>query len=264
MKKVILFLAVVFFLTPSAAFSDISLMELYGVKLKDQSADGDMYNLYGMLNNYLGLNDDEKYANSIDLFNERGIDPTTQWMTSGSTLIQAFNQSSYLHQVNVLSSEGVEICKLYDQYNGGSTGEEYALEDGLILDFLLLPYTVREDGTYNYAYAWSSDPSKNANVGETYYNGDLLGIGDGGIHMIAFDITDLYNDKKGTSFNSVYMFGLEDLPYNQSDFDYNDMAIIMTNLTPTVATPEPATMLILLAGGGLVSARYLRRKRKLL
>jgi hypothetical protein len=265
LNQFLMFGMLVFFAS-AMVFSDETRVEFYGVKLQDASYDTGN-NLYAMLNTYLGLEGDEKYSSSIDIFNERGVDPTTQWITSGSGLLHAFNKSSLWHQLNVLSSEGETICEMYDAGEHYVSGR-YDLPDGVNLDFQMLPYwpLTAENNTYDYIWSWYSDPLKNAASGEpTYFRGDLLNPGDGEIHMLAFDITDLYNMKNGTLFDSVYMFGWEDLPADQdswvkADFDYNDMVVIMTNLTPTVATPEPATLLIILAGGGLVSARYLRRK----
>jgi hypothetical protein len=265
MRKFSQFLVILFlvFSVSATAFSDDSKIDLYGVKLVDSSYDGGSYNLYAMLNQYLGLEGSEAYSSSLTLFNERGIDPTTQWTTSGSSLLKAFHMSELWHQLNVLTPEGQVICNLYDAGDRYEDGQVYDLPDDVHLDFQMLPFLPNaEDNTYyNYLWAWYSDPSKN-NEADPMYNGHQLRPGDDEIHMLAFDITDLYNAKKGTEFTSVYMFGWEDWSIDSADFDYNDMVVIMTNLTPeSSTTPEPATMLIFLAGGGLVSARYLRRRK---
>jgi hypothetical protein len=53
--------------------------------------------------------------------------------------------------------------------------------------------------------------------------------------------------------------GMEDLPSNVSDFDYNDDTFVFTNCDPISATPEPSTFLLL--GTGLIGAAgALRRK----
>ncbi|MDR2643343.1 MAG: hypothetical protein LBC74_11185 [Planctomycetaceae bacterium] len=247
-------------------FSDETRIQLYGVHLVDQSDDGTNNNLYSLFNDYLQLEGSEAYTSSIDLFNERGVDPTTQWITSGSSLLQAFNMSAYNHQLNILTSTGEEIYRMYDGGPDYNPDKIYSLSDGLSLDFQLLPFR----DNYDYLWSWYSDANKNASgSGPLYYENDPIDWGDDNIHMLAFDITDIYNAKKGTSFSSVFMFGWEDLPEDQwgisekADFDYNDSVFILTNLTPTVSTtPEPATFLIILIGGGLVSARYLRRKKR--
>ncbi|MDR1290755.1 MAG: hypothetical protein LBK06_06105 [Planctomycetaceae bacterium] len=228
-------------------FSDETRISLYGVRLNDLSYDGSNYNLYAMLNNYLDLEGSEAYSSSLDLFNKRGIDPTVQWTTSGSSLLQAFNMAGFWHQLNVLTSEGQEIYRLYDTGKYYESGKIYDLPDNINLDFQMLSFS--PDDEENTFWPWYSDPLQNY---------------DGEIHMLAFDITDLYNAKKDAAFTSVYMFGWEDVTgeWGGADFDYNDTVFIMTNLTPEPsATPEPATMLIFLVGGGLVSARYLRRRK---
>ncbi|MDR1479720.1 MAG: PEP-CTERM sorting domain-containing protein [Planctomycetaceae bacterium] len=266
MKKINRFLVILLLLfsASATAFSEETLIDRYGVKLTDYSYDGGSYNLYNVLNNYLSLEGSNAYSSSIDLFNERGINPATVWTTSGSSLLKAFNMSAFWHQLNVLTPEGEDICKLYDAGEFYEDGKVYNLPDGVSLDFQLLPFWANDYDSQ--LWAWYSDISKSSNPFPEY-DGRILGPGDGEIHMLAFDITDLYNAKNGTEFESVYMFGWEDLPgygYGNSmpDFDYNDVVIIMTNLAPESATPEPATMLILLVGGGLVSARCLRRKEK--
>ncbi|MDR2171513.1 MAG: PEP-CTERM sorting domain-containing protein [Planctomycetaceae bacterium] len=256
------------FCMSAISYSDETLIEKYNVKL-NPSYDGYDYELYGMLNNYLGLTGSEAYSSSVDLFNDRGINPATQWITNGSSLLHAFNRSAFLHRVNVLTEEGAELCRLYDGGENYVPGEVYPLADGVNLDFQMLPFMPPADDHPNeeYIWAWYSDQSKNEEGYIDNYQGRILEKGDGEIHMLAFDITDLYNAKMDESFTSVYMFAWEDLPSWQwwgttADFDYNDMVVIMTNLTPTIAaTPEPASMLILLLGGGIIAARRLRLKK---
>jgi hypothetical protein len=236
------------FCMSAISYSEEILMDKYNVKFRS-SADGPDYELYKMLNNYLGLTGSNAYSSNVDLFNERVIDPSTQWITSGSSLLHAFSMGRLLHRVNVLTEEGAELCRLYDGGENYVPGEVYPLADGLNLDFQLLSYTSPTDDSFPYEeYMLYSDQEKND---------------DGEIHMLAFDITDLYNSKTGGNFASVHMFGWEDrLSSDISDYDYNEMVVIMANLTPTVsATPEPASMLIVLLGGGIALAIKRRRKK---
>jgi len=104
------------------------------------------------------------------------------------------------------------------------------------------------------AYTWSSNPEEDS---------------DGIIHMVAIDITDLYNAKYGTNNDSVFLFGWEDLHAMgadgglPADWDYQDFVIIMTNVLPKDhTTPEPTTLLICGMGlCGLLAARHCSVKR---
>ena len=79
-------------------------------------------------------------------------------------------------------------------------------------------------------YCWSSNPCQN--------NGVLGKPGDNKVHMVAIDITDLYNTKYGTAKGSVIMFGWESLHSTaangglHADWDYQDIILIMTDVTP--------------------------------
>jgi hypothetical protein len=56
----------------------------------------------------------------------------------------------------------------------------------------------------------------------------------------------------------VYWLGMEDLKCN-SDYDYNDMVV---KISPVPATPEPATLLLMGFGSGVMGAGIRRLKRK--
>lgn len=53
--------------------------------------------------------------------------------------------------------------------------------------------------------------------------------------------------------------GMEDLPVNVSDLDYNDDTFVFTNVAPPAATPEPSTFFLL--GSGLIGAAGTLRRR---
>ncbi|GHT41512.1 hypothetical protein FACS189443_3400 [Planctomycetales bacterium] len=102
--------------------------------------------------------------------------------------------------------------------------------------------------------------------------GDQPELNGGLINMVAYDVTDLMKamGSEYANIENAFMFTWEDWNWgtqegkNYTDFDYNDLVYIMTNVTPNIisVTPEPATMLIIglgLAGLGLAARR--RRKK---
>ena len=242
------------------------LTDLYGVNISDANRYSDGNTLYQLFNKYFGLDETNGYSSSNDLFNDRGIDPTTTWMTSSSELIGAFKVASLGHEMNVTATDGTVLGSIIDiagtqnihSANGitNLSDSSVILPDGMDVNFQLNASTWG-----NETYSWSSDPTANAGLQPNGVMGDDM------IHMIALDITDIYNDYFETDFYSVYMLGWEDLHEtgaglgNPADWDYQDFVAIVTNLTPTVSTPEPATWLIFVVGGAGSSVLAWRKRR---
>lgn len=228
------------------AFSDELRTDLYGVDITNDSNDGTSGNFYSLFNNYFGLQGANAYTSSNDVFNDFGVNPNKQWTTSGSELLFVNRIASYGNNLIINSSDGNTNYLV-------NIGDRISFNDGLTLDFELWTYNSSSERLF----AWFSDPSMNA---------------DGDIHMVALEVTGLYNDTFNTVYDSVYMMGWEDMSsiasenaplFLPSDKDYNDMFLVMTNSTsPNAPTPEPATLLIFLTGAGLVSTRYLRKKKQ--
>jgi hypothetical protein len=105
---------------------------------------------------------------------------------------------------------------------------------------------------------------------EWYYDSDEYQSGeswtryydDGINHILVFDVTDLMRQRSGyESIESAFLFAFEDWQISFSDFDYQDFAFILTNVSANVVTPEPATALIL-SFAGVLALPFLRRKNK--
>ena len=213
----------------------------------------DNVNLYQLFNSYFQGQLASEYTSSNDLYADRGVDPFTTWTTNGSQVVGAFKVAAMSHTLSIVDSYGSNLGNLVNY--GGTTG----LGTGGITDLSGQDVVNIPNGNVNFQlaadyndinyYNWSSNPNENS---------------DGMAHMLAFNITDLYNYKNGTDFESVYMFAWEDLHLYgtggpmAADWDYQDFVVIMTNVRPDGSTPEPATLAIL--GLGLAGLGVARRR----
>lgn len=244
------------FAVASTTYADYSLWNSDPETL--QINDDNLYNdpqktLANLFNNYfadqlaeLGYSG---YATSQDLYNDRGVkEVVANWTASEGASIQAsFKNAAFAHTLSLLDNQGNVVDSTY--FAGYSFDEK--LSEGHVFNFAA--------GEYNFSldvdgYGWFDN---------MFYGEDPSMNSDSLIHMVAFDVTDLvrlmFDD---ASIESAYLFGWEDmLGKDGGDFDYQDLAYLMINVSPNAAaaTPEPSTMLIL-GFGGLAGVALLRRK----
>lgn len=81
-------------------------------------------------------------------------------------------------------------------------------------------------------------------------------------HMLAFqgknsDTVQLPGLAPGLWTNNEYILAFEDLPFSGSDFDFNDMVIMVESVTPAV--PEPGTMMLF--GIGMLGMAVFGKRR---
>lgn len=258
-------------LSAAPAKADL-LTDLYGVNISDANAYSDGNTLFQLFNSFFGLDETTGYSSSNDLFNDLGVDPNTTWTTSGSELVGAFKVAAMGHEMSVTNQDGTKLGSIIDlsgtenihSANGITdlSGNSVPLQDGENISFQLGASYEGLD-----SYYWSSDPTANAGLQPNGTYGDDM------IHMIALDITDIYNSYFDTDYDSVYMLCWEDLHLtgnglgSAADWDYQDFVAIVTNLTPnSTATPEPPTVLIGLIGcmAVLLFVRKSRTKDRLI
>jgi len=270
MKKFVVAATCALLVLLPTTFVRADLLTEYGINIEDTNNFSDNINLFQLFNNYFAdqLGSGGLYTGSNELFLDRGVDPYTDWTTSSSQLVGAFKVADLGHQLNMLDSSDNLVAGLMHVGGTANIGQADGITDlsgqsvidiadGLHVNFQLNAYWGD-----TLVYSWASTPDQN--------DGSLGLPGDGMVHMLAMDITDLYNAKYGTTNDSVYMFAWEDLHLTAAgggqpaDWDYQDFVAIMTNVRPNSeiqATPEPATMVMFGLGGLVGALAYRRRKR---
>lgn len=193
------------------------------------------------------------YATSQDLYNALGVKTAVDswYVGDNAMMVSAFKAAACQQILNITDShDKIGFSKVFGEnvfeiFKGESNMFDLNLDPG--------QYTFSIDVSHNDRFLYSLDGQK------------IEKNGDGLIHMIALDITELMQQKYGDEFiTSAYLFGWEDMLLSAGgDFDYQDLAYIMVNISPgtPTSTPEPATIAILaLAAAGIPIIRKRMRK----
>ncbi|MDR2439215.1 MAG: hypothetical protein LBE12_07595 [Planctomycetaceae bacterium] len=249
----------------------ISNTNLETLQINDMTSDtngGTSNPLFRIFNEYfhdelviLGQSD---YTSGNELADDRMIRQTiSSWQVNpGSNIVASFTSSAWTHGLQIYSTTG-DLFFDSQQYVSTTTGE--AIIDGRPIELEGGDY-VFSANSYGLSKFFSGDH-------DWYYETEEYQSGvswtqyyeDGIEHLISFDVTDLMRQRSGyENIESAFLFAFEDLSVGHaSDFDYQDFAFILTNVSANVnvTTPEPATALILGFAGG-IAIPLLRRKTK--
>jgi len=199
------------------------------------------------------------YTSSDQMFRERGVDMDGLWTTNNATLYAAFKAALFEHDLYLTYPDGVE--KLIAHFPSGT----FACFDGAILDKVDWAIEDMTDFDWKLGYLHPTIPSVNG-----WYSSHSELNYDGIIHMVAFDVTDVMQQRYGNGvIQSAYLMGWEDMWARDSrtDYDYQDLAMILTNVFPggtgtAPAVPEPITLLTLGTGVSLLAMRWRRARKK--
>ena len=208
---------------------------------------------------------DTTFTSSNAVYATYGVDPNSTWTVSADSQLLggAKNQSGFnsaLSMYNDVASTPLHTTQNVLANDVIGFDINHAIDNNTYLTGSGISFQL--DVWRNVGYEsqkWSLTSGTNA---------------DGNVYMLALDITDLYNGKYGSTFDSVYMFLWEDwldkaevrwgsqwASPSTVDWDFADFAYIMTNVNvDSPSTPEPATLAVL--GLGLAGLGVARRMKK--
>ncbi|MDR2706698.1 MAG: hypothetical protein LBC02_13035 [Planctomycetaceae bacterium] len=278
--------AVIFISVISISYGDlerpdynVTNVSLETLQINDSTGDrngGEINPLYRIFNEYfhdeLVALGQSNYTSGNELANDRMIRQTiSSWQVNeGSNVVASFTSSAVAHGFQIFNPVGNQIfdSEIYASTTDGQAimrNQEIALAAGnyvfsVFSDFESSPFAINgKPRDFSGDHDWYYETDEYQNNWAPYYD-------DGIQHFISIDVTDLMRQRVGyENIESAFLFAFEDLTASASDFDYQDFAFILTNVSanvaPPAATPEPATALILGFVGSL-ALPFLRRKKK--
>ena len=237
--------------------------------VNDSNGWKDSDRFFELFNDYFSAqlgSEESFYLSSQDLVNSRGIADCSSWDVHSGSLVGAFKVAALGHKLSLYDQNGVEVAQLANYASNAQTGGTSMadLQSGIIEEAIGVTLKLSAFYGNEMIYQWSSDYLENND-----YSGDNF------VHMIAIDVTDLYNAKAlangKETVNTAFMVGFEDMtndPLHMADWDYQDFVAILTNVTPAgyfsseagpSATPEPATLAIF--GAALAGLAFFRVRK---